>query len=98
METKSILRPVGRYVARRVGRDTMLVPVARGVADLESVYTLNETAARLWQLFCEGRSVGSAADEIAREFEVTLEEALRDASGLAKDLLEARIVEECEAG
>jgi hypothetical protein len=48
------------------------------VGDLESIYTLNETAALIWDLL-DGRAKGTEIrDKITEEFDVTLEEAEND--------------------
>ena len=35
-------------VFREIGEECILVPIRQGVGDLDSIYTLNRTAARIW--------------------------------------------------
>ncbi|MBP1741392.1 MAG: Coenzyme synthesis protein (PqqD) [Deltaproteobacteria bacterium] len=65
-------------VFRKIGDECILVPVRQGVGDLESIYTLNETAARIWELL-DGTAKGiEIRDKMIEEFDVTPEEAEQD--------------------
>jgi hypothetical protein len=65
-------------VFRKIGDECILVPIRQGVGDLESIYTLNETAARIWELL-DGTAKGTEIrDKITEEFDVTPEEAEKD--------------------
>ena len=82
-------------VFRKIGDEYILVPVRQGVGDLESIYTLNETAARIWELL-DGTAKGAEIrDKIAQEFDVTPEEAEKDLVHHLKELASIQaIVEE----
>ena len=65
-------------VFRKIGDECILVPIRQGVGDLESIYTLNETAARIWELL-DGTAKGiEIRDKMIEEFDVTPEEAEED--------------------
>ena len=65
-------------VFRKIGDECILVPVRQGVGDLESIYTLNKTAARIWELL-DGTAKGiEIRDKMIEEFDVTPEEAEQD--------------------
>jgi hypothetical protein len=65
-------------VFRKIGDEYVLVPIRQGGGDLESLYTLNETAARIWELL-DGTVKGTEIrDKITEEFDVTPEEAEKD--------------------
>ena len=36
-------------VSRKIAGEVILVPIRKNVGDLESIYTLNEVAARIWE-------------------------------------------------
>jgi hypothetical protein len=87
------------FVTRRIAGETILVPVTGEVADLEAVYTLNEVGSLIWQLLDGRRSVQSIAGAVCAEFDVTMEQAVRDvdellttleAQGLARVSVETR--------
>ncbi len=65
-------------VSREIAGETILVPIRQNVSDLESIYTLNETAAFAWALIDGQRSVQAILDQIVAEFEVGAPEAERD--------------------
>jgi len=66
-------------VSSEIGEGVVLVPIRQKVGDLDSVYTLNETAARIWALVDGQRSVGDIRDEIVAEFEIAADEAQQTA-------------------
>lgn len=72
-------------VFRKIGEECILVPIRQGAGDLECIYTLNETGARIWELL-DGATKGiDIRDKITEEFDVTPEEAEED---LARHLQE----------
>jgi hypothetical protein len=65
-------------VTRSIAGETILVPVVNGVAEIDYIYTLNETGTRIWQ-FMDGRTpVNQIVEAIGKEYEVTIEEATKD--------------------
>jgi hypothetical protein len=65
-------------VSRKIGDEFILVPIKQDVGDLESIYTLNETAARIWELIDGKMKVREIKEKILQEFEVTPNKAERD--------------------
>jgi hypothetical protein len=65
-------------VSRKIADEFILVPIRQNVGDLESIYTLNETAARIWELIDGKNKVRKIKERIVEEFEVTPEEAEKD--------------------
>ncbi len=65
-------------VSRRIADEFILVPIRQNVGDLESIYTLNETAARIWELIDGKIKVREIKEKLIEEFEVTPEEAEKD--------------------
>ena len=65
-------------VFRKIGDECILVPIRQGVGDLNSIYTLNETAARIWELIDGSRSVKGIREALLEEFEISPEEAEKD--------------------
>jgi hypothetical protein len=57
-------------VHRQIAGETILVPVRRHMADLDSVYTLDEVGSRTWELIDPGRSVEEICSELAAEYDV----------------------------
>ena len=65
-------------VFRKIADEVILVPIRQNVGDLESIYTLNETAARIWELIDGKIKVKEIKEKLIEEFEVTPEEAEKD--------------------
>jgi hypothetical protein len=73
-------------VSREIAGEVILVPIRRTAGDLESIYVLNETAARMWELIDGQRSVGQIRDQVVAEFEVEAAEAEGDLRELLEQL------------
>ena len=68
-------------VSRTIAGEVILVPIRSNVAEMNSVFTLNETAARFWELTDGTRSLTQVHQLILAEFDV-------EAAQLEADLLE----------
>jgi hypothetical protein len=66
------------FVTRQIAGETLIMPVAGKVADLESIYVLNDVGSRIWQLVGSPATTDQIADVIAREFDVAPERAAAD--------------------
>jgi hypothetical protein len=77
------------FVTRRIGDETIVVPLRNSIGDLGSIYTLNEPGAWIWQMVREELPVAQIAAAICREYEVSAEEATRDILALMDDLRDA---------
>ena len=75
-------------VTRRIAGETVIVPVRDDVADLDSIYTLNETGTFVWDLLDGQRSVEELIDAVVVEFEVAREVAAADVARLIASLRE----------
>jgi hypothetical protein len=80
-------------VSRQIAGEVILVPIRKNVGDLESIYTLNDTAAAIWALLDGKRSLAEIRDQMVVEFEVTAEEATQDLDELIAQLLDVGAVE-----
>ncbi len=81
-------------VWRQVGEETILVPVRREMADLDSVFTLNETAAFVWSLIDGKLPLADIRDRMVAEFEVEREQAGEDLERCIAKLQEIMAVRE----
>jgi len=59
------------FVSRRIADEMLLLPIRKNLGDLESIYTLNEVAVRVWELLDGQRTVEAIRDLLVDEFEVT---------------------------
>jgi len=86
------------YVARRIGDETLIVPVTGSVADLESIYVVNEVGARIWDLLGTPTTADRIAEVLAREFAVPPEGAGADVSDFLADLQSRGLIRRFEEG
>jgi len=80
------------FVTRRIANETLLVPVVRHVMNLESIYVVNDVAARIWQLLATPTDVDRIASALTTEFDVSLDQARADATAFVGQLLESGLV------
>jgi hypothetical protein len=65
-------------VSRKIVDELILVPIRKSVADMESLFTLNDVGARIYELIDGGRTVREICNVIVEEFEVDFEQARAD--------------------
>jgi hypothetical protein len=75
---KSILSPSPSVVTRKTGNEYVLVPVANNIVDMNSVYTLNETGAFIWEQINGKRSVEEIISALTSEYDIAYETASED--------------------
>lgn len=83
---------VNDLVSRDIAGESIIVPIRGHVGDLEGVYTLNEVAARIWQLIDGRTSVREILDTVTREYDVGIEEAVKDLLDFFQDLEAAGLI------
>jgi hypothetical protein len=79
-------------VSRRIADEVILVPIRRNVADLQSIYTLNEAASRIWQLIGPENSLDKIKKTMVKEFEVTSQEAEEDIVEFVRQMEEIKAI------
>jgi hypothetical protein len=65
-------------VTRKTGNEYVLVPVADNIADMNSVYTLNETGAFLWELIDGENNIEDMIEALIREYDIDEQSATND--------------------
>ena len=89
---EKVFKKSDAVVFRRIGDECILVPIRQGMGDLESIYTLNETAARIWELL-DGTATGiEIRDKIIEEFDVTPGEAEEDLAHHLEELASIKAI------
>ena len=96
MDAGAVYRRNENLVARKVGDDVVVVPIRHNVGDLDSVYTFNEVAARIWSLLDGERTASAVVDAVCSDFEVSRDVAERDVEELFAELEEASLIERKE--
>jgi hypothetical protein len=81
-------------VSRKIANEFILIPIRQNVADLESIYTLNEVGARIWELTDGKMTMREIKEKIVEEFEVTAREAEKDIAEYLRELEKIKAVVE----
>ena len=84
---QTVYRHDPNIVSRLIGGEMILVPIRQNVGDMENIYTLNETGARIWELIDGQRSLGDVHDQLVSEFEIDPLQAKSDLLELIDNLL-----------
>ena len=79
-------------VSRSIDGERLIVPIRSSAADLDSIFTLNDVAARIWDLVDGRRSVDEIVETIHHEYAVDPEQASIDVRSFLGQLEEARLV------
>ena len=77
-DLKSVPSKSPSIVTRKTGNEYVLVPVANNIADMNSVYTLNETGAFIWELIDGERNVEDLIEAMISEYNIERETAMAD--------------------
>ena len=78
MNLKSVPLHSASIVTRKTGNEYVLVPVTNNIADMTSVYTLNETGAFIWELIDGKKSVEDLINAIIDKYDIDREKATKD--------------------
>ena len=77
-DLKSILSHSPSIVTRKTGNEYVLVPVTNNIADMTSVYTLNETGAFIWEKIDGNRNVEDIINALTAGYDINTENAKKD--------------------
>ncbi len=76
-----------RCIVARVAEDeTIVVPIDRGAENRDSIYTFNESGAKLWALIQEGRGTAELAASLQSEYGLSAAQAAADAKEFLAEL------------
>jgi hypothetical protein len=80
-------------VSRVVADEAIVVPIRRGAADMDSIFTFNETGTALWAMVEANRSASEMAAHLQSEYGLSAEKAAADTEKFLADLSEAGLIE-----
>lgn len=89
----TIVRQSPNIVSRNIAGEVILVPIAKSADELESIYTLNETASTVWDALDGQRTLADLAELVVAEYDVAADVALQDLVELMEQLQQIRAVE-----
>jgi len=82
------------FIFRQIVEELVLVPIRQNVAELDSIYTLNELGAFVWGKLESPRSYTEIEEAILADFEVDVETARTDLQTFMDELTRIGAVEE----
>ena len=83
---KSILSRSPSIVTRKTGNEYVLIPVANNIADMTSVFTLNDTGAFIWEQINGERNVEEIIVSLTAEYDIDKKIAEADVFSLIDDM------------
>jgi methyltransferase-like protein len=93
-DLKSVPSRSPSIVTRKTGNEYVLVPVTNNIADMTSVYTLNETGAFIWELIDGKKSVEEIIEAVIDKYDVDREKATKDVFSLIDDMKNYLIIQD----
>ncbi len=94
VDLNSIISRSPSIVTKKTGNEYVLVPIANNIADMDSVYTLNETGAFIWELIDGKMSVGDIIENLINEYEIDKENATDDVFSFIDNMSKYLIIKE----
>ena len=90
----AILKKIENIVFRKIGDEYILVPIAASVADVESIFNLNETGAAIWDRIDGKKSLKEIVAQIQGEYEAEGQQVEMDVVEFVNEMMEAKLIEE----
>jgi Coenzyme PQQ synthesis protein D (PqqD) len=81
------------FMLKEVGGEYLLVPLGAQVRSLNGIITLNATAACVWELLAEERSLDELTAALAKRFNVSAEIARNDARTFVDEITRLGLLE-----
>jgi len=86
MEIKQFAELKRKYVTRPVGDEMVVVPLSGSVAQMNTLYTLNETGKFIWENTDENATIDSIAVLLTKNFDIDAETAKTDIQSFLDDI------------
>jgi hypothetical protein len=86
MNLKSVPFHSPDIVTRKTGNEYVLVPIANNIADMNSVFTLNETGAFIWELIDGKRNIEEIIIALTEEYDIDTRSASEDVVSLINNM------------
>jgi len=92
VDLNTIVTQSPSIVTRKTGNEYVLVPVANNIADMNSVYTLNETGAFIWEQIDGKKSVKDLIEILIVEYQIDRETATEDVLSFIEEMKKYLII------
>lgn len=88
MTIQELYAKKSQFATRNVGTELVLVPLKNNVADMNALYTMNETGSFIWDHIDGTNTEEAIVLALKAEFEVEETEARRDLEGFLRSISE----------
>lgn len=88
----SVLSQSASIVTRKTGNEYVLVPITNNIADMDSIYTLNETGAFIWEQIDGANSVESIIAALITEYDIDQKNAETDVFSFIENMSKYLII------
>lgn len=88
----TIPRRSENVVFRKVAGEYILVPLAGSVADVESIFNLNETGAAVWEKVDGRKSIKNIVAELQSEYEAPGDQLESEVISFLEEMADAKLI------
>ncbi len=92
IDLNSVPKQSPSVVTRKTGNEYVLVPVADNIADMNSVFTLNETGAFIWEQIDGKNNINNIIQNLTAEFAIDRDTAEKDVQSFMDDMKKYLII------
>ena len=79
-------------VSRTIEDETILMPLYKTSDEINCIYTLNDVAARIWELIDGKRNLAQIKKKLSEEFEATEKEMDKELNKFLEDLHKVKAI------
>lgn len=78
MDIQTLSQIKSKFVARQVAEELVIVPLSGNVAQMNELFTLNETGKFIWENVSEDITATQISELMTAEFDIDMQTAQRD--------------------
>jgi hypothetical protein len=93
-DLKSIPSHSPKVVTRKTGNEYVLVPVSNNIANMNNVFTLNETGAFIWDQIDGVKSIEEIIAALVSEYDIEMSAASSDVFSFLKKMCDYLVIEQ----
>jgi len=86
LRKRLVLKKNPDIVSREIEGEIILLPIYKTSEEINCIYTLNKSAAKIWELIDGKRTIKEMAEIILEKFDTTSEEIDKKLTDIIKDL------------
>lgn len=92
MKESKVLEKNPKVVTRQIEDEVILLPLCKSSDEINCIYTLNQTAARFWELIDGRKTLGEIKNALLDEFDIAEEILIEQIKELLKDFVSIKAI------